>query len=135
MKLEGGCYCGEVRYVVRDAFGREQSTSSPYFMSASLLGKGISDYTYSVGAQRNAFGTKSFDYGKLSFLGTHRYGVTNHLTAGGRLASRQGPVRRHLSLAVVPRRVPGFSTKLLERQHDDPQWRGERQLGVSIRRH
>jgi outer membrane usher protein len=76
---------GEVRYVVRDAFGREQTTSSPYFTSAALLGKGISDYTYSVGAQRNGFGTKSFDYGKLSFLGTQRYGVTQHLTAGGRL--------------------------------------------------
>ncbi len=76
---------GEVRYVMRDAFGREQSTTSSYFMSAALLGTGVSEYTYSLGAKRDNLGTKSFDYGKLAFLGTQRYGASNALTVGGRL--------------------------------------------------
>jgi outer membrane usher protein len=75
---------GEVRYVLRDAFGRQESVSSPYYVASGLLAKGLSDYAYSFGAQRNQVGAASFNYGALGFLGRHRMGITDSLTLGAR---------------------------------------------------
>jgi outer membrane usher protein len=80
---------GEVRYVLRDAFGHQQSVSSTYYMASGLLARGLSDYTYSFGAQRMDVGTESFRYGALGFLGRHRLGVTDKLTLGARLEASE----------------------------------------------
>lgn len=76
---------GEARVIVRDAFGREQIYSSPYYYSTLNLGKGVSDYSYSIGFRRQNFAVSNFDYGDPAFVGFHRAGLTERITVGGRL--------------------------------------------------
>src|SRR5437763_823232 len=40
---------GQVSYVVRDAFGRTQEFSSPYYATSGVLAEGISEYGYQLG--------------------------------------------------------------------------------------
>jgi outer membrane usher protein len=76
---------GVARIVVRDAFGREQELASPYYFTTALLAHGIHEFSYNLGFRRERVATESADYRRLSFLGWHRYGVTDRLTVGGRL--------------------------------------------------
>lgn len=69
--------------VVRDVFGREQAHSSSFYYSTGVLARGLSEFTYSAGAVRAATG--SFDYDDPLVMGTHRVGLTDNLTVGGRL--------------------------------------------------
>ena len=76
---------GATRLVIRDAFGREQEVTTPYYFSTGLLAPGRSEYSYNLGFQRQHTGTARGDYGSLAFLGRHRVGLTETLTAGVRL--------------------------------------------------
>lgn len=71
---------GDVRVVVRDLLGREQVISVPFYASASLLAKGLHDFSYEAGAERKNFGIESNDYGRAFAAGTHRFGFTEWLT-------------------------------------------------------
>jgi len=71
---------GDVRLVVRDAFGREQVISAPFYSSATLLQKGLAQYSVEVGKLRENFALKSNDYGPLLTSGTYRRGFTDSLT-------------------------------------------------------
>jgi outer membrane usher protein len=73
---------GTTRYVLRDAFGREQRLESSYYASAGVLARGLSEYTYGLGLVRREFGRKSFSYGEPALLARHRIGITDHLTTG-----------------------------------------------------
>ena len=75
---------GSYSYVLRDAFGRTQEFSAPYYASPGLLSQGLTEYSYSLGVRRNAFGLSSFDYGTAALSAMHRLGLTDHLTAGAR---------------------------------------------------
>ncbi len=76
---------GNVQTVLRDAFGRTEVLSWQYYYTAGLLGRGVSDYGYSLGFRRAYYGRASFEYGRPVFLGRHRVGVSDSLTLGGRL--------------------------------------------------
>jgi outer membrane usher protein len=76
---------GLTSLVIRDAFGREQVITQPYYFSTGLLAPGLSEYSYNVGFERLQSGRESWDYGSLAFLGRHRLGLTPNLTAGFRL--------------------------------------------------
>jgi outer membrane usher protein len=76
---------GTARVVIRDAFGREQVIPSSFYFTPRLLAKGLQEYSYSLGARRDNFGTESWDYSRLGFLGQHRVGLTDAFTVGGRL--------------------------------------------------
>jgi outer membrane usher protein len=73
---------GTTRYVLRDAFGREQRLESTYYASAGVLARGLSEYTYGVGLARRAFGIESFSYGEPAMVARHRFGITDNLTSG-----------------------------------------------------
>jgi outer membrane usher protein FimD/PapC len=73
---------GLVEIVLRDSFGREQRIKLPYYLSDILLKKGLQEYSYNIGFLRQDFGSASNHYKELSFLGFHRYGVSDSLTAG-----------------------------------------------------
>jgi outer membrane usher protein len=73
---------GEATMVLKDAYGREQTITVPYYTSAQLLRPGLHDYSYSVGYQREAFGQESNEYGDAAFLGYHRIGISDVLTTG-----------------------------------------------------
>ncbi len=79
-----------VDLVIRDAFGREQRISAPYYSTDVSLKAGLHEYSYNVGALRENFGTESNDYGPLAFAGFHRYGVTDALTVGVRAEGKSG---------------------------------------------
>ncbi len=76
---------GTARVVVRDAFGQEREFTSGFYASTAVLVKGLSEFTYNLGFRRDDLSTESWDYGSLSFLGRHRYGFTDALTAELRL--------------------------------------------------
>jgi outer membrane usher protein len=72
----------DTRFVLRDAFGREQEITSPFYFTAGLLKKGLQEFSYNLGVERENFGTESWSYRTPVFLGRHRIGVTDSLTSG-----------------------------------------------------
>jgi outer membrane usher protein len=75
----------ETRLVVRDPFGGAREIVSGYYLTSSVLNRGLHDYEYSAGWRRTGFGRDSFDYSEPAFVGRHRVGVTDTITIGGRL--------------------------------------------------
>ena len=77
----------EVQIVVRDAFGRETTTSTSAYIVPTLLAPGQHDYTYTAGFPRLPT-TQDHPWGLYAppaLVGLHRYGVSDSLTAGARL--------------------------------------------------
>lgn len=74
----------QAKLVVRDAQGRESTTTVSFFGSSDLLAKGLWDFSFEAGAPRRNYGSKSGDYsGNIYATGTTRYGLTNNLTLEG----------------------------------------------------
>ena len=81
---------GHVEVVLKDPFGREQRIQLPYYFTDTLLKKGLHEYSYNIGFLREDFGVVSNRYSDVAFLGFHRYGINDSLTAGIRAeASRK----------------------------------------------
>ncbi|MDX1540767.1 MAG: fimbria/pilus outer membrane usher protein, partial [Geminicoccaceae bacterium] len=78
---------GEVQVRVTDLLGREQLITQDYYVSPRLLRAGLSDFSYALGFERDAFNQASFDYGDPFVVATHRYGVSDALTVEGRAES------------------------------------------------
>jgi len=81
---------GDVRVVVRDAFGREQELRSSFHVTESALAPGLHEYGYHLGHQRRRVDSASWDYGPLAFVGRHRTGLTDAITVGARLEASKG---------------------------------------------
>jgi len=79
-------------FVLRDAFGRERELSSQFFyFTSGLLKPGLHDFSYNLGSLRNDLNNKSWGYDSSPvFLGYHRYGFTESMTAGLRLEGARG---------------------------------------------
>lgn len=71
---------GRVQLVVHDLLGREIVSEQSYYASTSLLRQGLHDFSYEVGALREAFGVNSNRYGELFASATHRYGFSDRVT-------------------------------------------------------
>jgi len=81
---------GLAEVVLKDPFGREQRIRLPYYFTDTLLKKGLHEYSYNIGFLREDFGVVSNRYNDFAFLGFHRYGISDSLTAGiGAEASRR----------------------------------------------
>jgi len=76
---------GETRIVIKDAFGREQEIRRPYYISSTLLKKGIHEYSYDFGFKREALGLEDFNYGGWALTAFHGLGITDSLTGKARL--------------------------------------------------
>ncbi len=87
--------------VIRDVAGREERFLVPFYFSDVGLSRGLTDFSYSIGAPRREFGQSSFDYGSLTFLGFHRWGVTDHLTLGARAEANGDVVNAGPDVAAV----------------------------------
>jgi outer membrane usher protein len=74
----------EIRTVLRDAFGREESASTFALMGSSTLPPGLLDWGVAAGARRERFGLESFAYGGPLGQARVRGGITRILTVGGR---------------------------------------------------
>lgn len=71
---------GEITVVVRDVLGREQILTQPFFSSPVLLAKGLADFSFEIGAERDNFGIASADYGKSLAAATYRRGLSDGFT-------------------------------------------------------
>lgn len=76
---------GGLEVVLKDALGREQRLSYPfYFANSFLLKKGLQEFSYNLGFVRERYGTGSNDYGKAAFSAFHHWGISDQLTVGFR---------------------------------------------------
>lgn len=71
---------GDVRLVVRDAFGQQQVISQPFYASRRLLRKGLSEFQVNLGATRENYGLASFDYGNALGSAYWRGGLSDGFT-------------------------------------------------------
>ena len=78
----------DAKIIIRDAFGGVRELSQGYYLTTNVLAKGLQEYEYSAGFVRHGFGTDSWSYGTPVFVGHHRVGLSDTLTAGGRLELR-----------------------------------------------
>jgi outer membrane usher protein len=74
---------GDVRLIVRDALGQEQTITQPFYSGPTLLAAGLSQYAVDVGAARENYTLTSFDYGGALVSGSYRRGLTDSLTLEG----------------------------------------------------
>lgn len=80
---------GEARMVITDMLGRQTVVNTDFYVSSALLRKGLSEYSYSLGVLRKGFGTTEDEYDQLSFVGAHRFGLSDQLTLGGQLQANK----------------------------------------------
>lgn len=73
----------DMRLVVRDMLGREQTISQPYYASPSLLRQNLQEFSYEIGSIRKNYGLNSNDYGRWFAVGTHRRGFSDYFTGEG----------------------------------------------------
>lgn len=81
---------GLAEIVLRDAFGRQQLISSPFYFTSNLLRAGVQEFSYDVGFKRDTQATGLGEYGPWGVLARHRVGVTDGLSVGGRLDLASG---------------------------------------------
>lgn len=74
---------GEAVIVTTDALGRRVTTTEPFYVSSRLLQPGLSDYSFSAGALRRAYGLRNADYGAIAASGSYRRGIYDALTLEG----------------------------------------------------
>lgn len=107
---------GTAEVILRDAFGRQQVISSPFYFTSSVLRAGVQEWSYDVGFRREAQVTGLGEYGPWAVLARHRVGVTEDLSAGARLELGAnlvsgGPiVTARLPVGEVELSVAGSST-------------------------
>ncbi|WP_426701653.1 fimbria/pilus outer membrane usher protein [Rhodanobacter sp. Col0626] len=71
---------GEIRLVVRDLLGREQTVLEPFYASSGLLAKGLRDFSYEAGFERENYALDSNDYGPFVAVATERRGLSDTFT-------------------------------------------------------
>jgi len=71
---------GEAVVVTTDALGRQVSTTLPFYVTSSLLQKGLSDFSVAAGSLRRDYGVRDFGYGPGVASGSLRYGLTDTFT-------------------------------------------------------
>ncbi|MDG3689858.1 fimbrial biogenesis outer membrane usher protein, partial [Pseudomonas aeruginosa] len=59
---------------------RQVVTSLPFYVSNTLLARGLSDFDLSVGRLRDDYGLRNFSYADNAASGIYRYGVSDRLT-------------------------------------------------------
>ncbi|NUT76065.1 fimbrial biogenesis outer membrane usher protein [Pseudomonas sp. C1C7] len=71
---------GEAVVVTTDALGRQVSTTVPFYVTSSLLQKGLSDFSVAAGTLRQDYGLRDFSYGPGVTSGSLRYGLSDNFT-------------------------------------------------------
>lgn len=81
--LPGVTGAGNIRVVVRNAFGQAQELNAPYYMGTQALRRGLHQFSYTAGFARDLALTGVGSYDDPAFAARHRYGFTDKLTLGG----------------------------------------------------
>ncbi len=90
----------DTRVVVRDAFGGQQEFGGSYYVTTSILSRGLQQFQYAFGAERLRQFDSLWAYGQPVLAGTHRIGLTDALTLGGRVEMESGLVSTGPTLAM-----------------------------------
>jgi outer membrane usher protein len=90
----------DTRLVLRDPFGGRQEITSGFYVTNSVLARGVHDYQYSLGWRRLSVGTASWDYSEPVAMARHRLGLSDMMTAGVRLEGARGLISGGPSLNV-----------------------------------
>jgi len=81
---------GQMEIVTEDALGRQQSFVQDFYVSTELLREGLNDYSLNLGALREDYGLKNFQYGDIAGSATWRHGLRDYLTTEGHLEVTSG---------------------------------------------
>ncbi|PWK33915.1 fimbria/pilus outer membrane usher protein [Cupriavidus plantarum] len=82
---------GQATIVVRDALGRDVSTTVPLYIDSRLLAKGLFDYSFEAGFVRTSYGIDSFRYDTApAASGSVRYGLSDAITLEGHGEASRG---------------------------------------------
>uniref|UniRef100_UPI0028A5FBD5 fimbria/pilus outer membrane usher protein n=1 Tax=Pseudomonas soli TaxID=1306993 RepID=UPI0028A5FBD5 len=71
---------GEAVVVTTDALGRQVSTTLPFYVTSSLLAKGLSDFSVAAGSLRRDYAVRDFAYGPGVASATLRHGLSDYFT-------------------------------------------------------
>lgn len=74
---------GEAVVVTTDALGRQVSTTVPFYVTSTLLQKGLADFSVAAGTLRRDYTLRDFGYGPGVTSGSLRYGLSDSLTLEG----------------------------------------------------
>jgi outer membrane usher protein len=83
---------GNIRVVLRNAFGQAQELGAPYYMGTQLLRRGLSEFSYTAGFERDPALTGIGSYGQAVVSAHHRYGVNDNFSLGGFAAADKDKV-------------------------------------------
>jgi len=103
---------GDATMVIKDAYEQETTTPISFHRSSKLLKPGIQAYNYHLGLQRRHITEESFDYADLTFVGSHRIGISNVLTAGMHGEADRDVVNIGINATVLPMRRSEFESAL-----------------------
>ena len=90
----------DTRVVVRDAFGGTAGVRRVLLRHDQHPVAGLQQFQYAFGAERLRQFDTMWDYGRPVFAGTHRIGITDALTLGGRIEMESGLVSTGPTLAT-----------------------------------
>lgn len=71
---------GEAVVVTTDALGRQVSTTLPFYVTSSLLQKGLTDFSVAAGSLRRDYAMEDFGYGPGVASASLRHGVSDFFT-------------------------------------------------------
>ncbi|QVM94031.1 fimbrial biogenesis outer membrane usher protein [Pseudomonas entomophila] len=71
---------GEAVVVTTDALGRQVSTTLPFYVTSSLLAKGLSDFSVAAGSLRRDYAVRDFGYGPGVASASLRHGISDYFT-------------------------------------------------------
>lgn len=109
--------------VIKDAFGREERLRFPFYFTDILLKRGLHEYSWNIGFQRENFGVESNSYGHPAFSAFHRYGVSDDLTFGLRGEGTRGLYNLGPQVASLLSKA-GLATLSLSGSHSDANGEG-----------
>lgn len=101
---------GNARIKIKDAYGRENIISTPFYYTDHLLKKGLHEYRYSIGFIRESLGTESFAYGDPALLNFHNFGLTNNVTIGYSAEASRDLINIGSSISVLIPNAGGIDT-------------------------
>ncbi len=90
--LPGVTGAGNIRVVVRNAFGQSQELGTPYYSSTQLLRAGLHDFAYALGFERDPDVSEFGTYRGAVLSLRHRYGLSNAVSVGGFAALNRNKV-------------------------------------------
>ncbi|VVP86936.1 Outer membrane usher protein FimD [Pseudomonas fluorescens] len=80
---------GEAVVVTTDALGRQVSTTLPFYVTSSLLQKGLTDFSVAAGSLRRDYAVRDFAYGPGVASASLRHGLSDNFTLESHIEAAQ----------------------------------------------